>query len=252
MLIAGLMITARANDMVLLFLGLELVSIPTYVLLYLGRRGSQAQEATAKYFLSEHSFFGFAAVRSELSLRSKRIDRAKQSCKDASRDDIHRHNDDQAGNAASHRGLGFRLTAVPFHFYAPDVYQGVGHANAGLLSTMPKVAGLLALIRVVAVNMPSLELQELGWKVLLAVSLLTMTLGNIVALWQKNLRRMFAYPSIAHGGYLLIGVTVGLFQSSLADTSCRSEWSGFLAILRWCLHIRHHRNLCGPFNIRWK
>ena len=105
-------------------------------------------------------------------------------------------------------GMGFRMTAVPFHFYAPDVYQGTSNTNAGLLATLPKVAGLLVLVRLVFASMPGME--SLGWKVALVLAVLTMTLGNVLALWQDNIRRLLAYSSIAHGGYILIGLSVGL------------------------------------------
>ncbi len=218
MLLAGLMICARANDLVLLFAGLELVSIPTYVLLYIGRRGAQAQEATTKYFYlsilsSGLLLYGFSFIYGATGSTSLTLIGSKM---------LASTKPDSATNLTSLAGLGmllvvaglgFRLAAVPFHFYAPDVYQGTSQANAGLLSTMPKVAGLLVLIRIVAVNLPGIE--DLSWKVLLAISLVTMTLGNILALWQNNVRRLFAYSSIAHGGYLLIGVAVGVYQQQL-------------------------------------
>ena len=91
-------------------------------------------------------------------------------------------------------GLGFRLTAVPFHFYAPDVYQGTTNPNAGLLAVVPKIAAVAALVRVVAVAMPGVE--RLGWQVSLALALVTMTVGNLLALQQRNVRRMLAYSSI--------------------------------------------------------
>ena len=104
-------------------------------------------------------------------------------------------------------GLGFRLTAVPFHFYAPDVYQGTTNPNAGLLAVVPKVAALVALARIAFVAMPGLE--RLGWQLSLTLALVTMTLGNLLALWQNNVRRLMAYSSIAHAGYMLIGLAVG-------------------------------------------
>ena len=112
-------------------------------------------------------------------------------------------------------GLGFRITLVPFHFYAPDVYQGTSHLNAGVLAVVPKIAGLTALVRIVVAGLagPEQSLHELagfGWEVALTLSLVTMTLGNLVALWQQNIRRLLAYSSIAHAGYMLIGVAVGL------------------------------------------
>ena len=105
-------------------------------------------------------------------------------------------------------GLCFRVTAVPFHFYAPDVYQGTIQANAALLSVLPKAAGLLALVRLIVLGMP--EMGPFAWKIFLALSVLTMTLGNVLALWQENVRRLFAYSSIANAGYMLIGLAVGL------------------------------------------
>lgn len=218
MLLAGLMICARANDLVLIFAGLELVSIPTYVLLYLGRRGAQAQEATTKYFYlsilsSGLLLYGFSFIYGATGSTSLTLIGSTMLASTKPESATTLTSLAGLGMLLVVAGLGFRLAAVPFHFYAPDVYQGTSQANAGLLSTMPKVAGLLVLIRLVAVNLPGIE--DLSWKVLLAISLVTMTLGNILALWQNNIRRLFAYSSIAHAGYLLIGVAVGIYQQQL-------------------------------------
>ncbi len=212
LILAGLMLVATGFDLVLIFLGLELVSIPTYVVLYVGRRDAHGQEAAAKYFFlsvlsSALLLYGFSFLYG--------LGGSTQL------DEIARHLRGPAGADVGvvaklapvallliFAGLGFRLTAAPFHFYAPDVYQGTSNLNAGLLSTLPKIAGLLALIRVVVFAMPGQE--ELAWRVALVMSVLTMTLGNVLALWQDNVRRLLAYSSIAHGGYLLIGVAVGL------------------------------------------
>ncbi|MCA9211395.1 MAG: NADH-quinone oxidoreductase subunit N, partial [Planctomycetales bacterium] len=105
-------------------------------------------------------------------------------------------------------GLGFRLAAVPFHFYAPDVYQGTTNANAGLLTVAPKIVGIVGIIRLIVATMPLSA--HLGWQLVIVLSILTMTIGNVAALWQKNLRRLMAYSSIAHAGYMLIGLTVAL------------------------------------------
>jgi NADH-quinone oxidoreductase subunit N len=108
------------------------------------------------------------------------------------------------------------------------VYQGTSHPNAGLLSTLPKIAGLLVLVRVALAAMPGHDLQELGWQVALVLSVLTMTLGNVVALWQDNIRRLLAYSSIAHGGYMLIGVAVGFarWQSGSAPDDAKIDGVG--------------------------
>jgi NADH-quinone oxidoreductase subunit N len=116
-------------------------------------------------------------------------------------------------------GLCFRVTAVPFHFYAPDVYQGTIQANAALLSVLPKAAGLVALVRLVVIGMP--EIGPYAWKIFLVISIVTMTLGNVLALWQENVRRLFAYSSIANAGYMLIGLAVGL-----ASGTASGFWDG--------------------------
>ncbi len=112
-------------------------------------------------------------------------------------------------------GLCFRITAVPFHFYAPDVFQGTTAANAALLSYIPKIVGFMALLRLIPLTTGAME----GWQswvpehsaqLLLAVlAVATMFVGNLMALRQKHLYRLMAYSSIAHAGYMLIGLTVG-------------------------------------------
>jgi len=218
LIIAGLMLVAVAKDLVLVFVGLELVSIPTYVILYLGRGGSSAQEATTKYFFlsllsSALLLYGFSflygvAGSTELTAASRAL---LAPAADGPRLVIFA----KIALVLVFAGLGFRITLVPFHFYAPDVYQGTSHLNAGLLAVVPKIAGLTALVRIVVAGLagPEQSLHELagfGWQVALTLSLVTMTLGNLVALWQQNIRRLLAYSSIAHAGYMLIGVAVGL------------------------------------------
>jgi NADH-quinone oxidoreductase subunit N len=233
LIIAGLMLVATGYDLVLLFLGLELVSIPTYIVLYLGRRDASGQEATAKYFFlsilsSALLLYGFSFLYGLAG--STRLDHLH-----AQLSSLPHLSDATAAMYLKlaplamllvFAGLGFRMTAVPFHFYAPDVYQGTNHPNAGLLSTLPKIAGLLALVRIVVASMPGAELQGLGWRIALVMSVLTMTLGNVLALWQDNIRRLLAYSSIAHGGYMLIGVAVGLATAASGEPSVSPEING--------------------------
>jgi NADH-quinone oxidoreductase subunit N len=110
-------------------------------------------------------------------------------------------------------GLGFRITAVPFHYYAPDVYQGAPTGVAALLALVPKVAGFTALLKLLGLiaggragNGLALgdQVPVLFWIIAVA----TMTLGNVLALLQKNLKRLLAYSSVAHAGYMLIGIAV--------------------------------------------
>src|ERR1700682_4736590 len=121
-------------------------------------------------------------------------------------------------------GVVFRMTAVPFHYYAPDVYQGAPTGGAAFLAFLPKVAGFTALLRVLGLvwsghgaGGPALGDQApiLFW-ILAAV---TMTLGNVLALLQSNLKRLLAYSSVAHAGYMLIGVAVACSPSSSGPTA---------------------------------
>ncbi|HEX4147683.1 MAG TPA: proton-conducting transporter membrane subunit, partial [Pirellulales bacterium] len=220
--LAGVMLVGSARDLVLLFLGLELLSIPTYVLLYLGRRDAASQESAVKYFFlsilsSALLLYGFSFLYGVAGSTDLAVART-----------IFSAPADQQGHwrllaeislALIFAGLGFRIAAVPFHFYAPDVYQGTTNANAGLLAVFPKIVGFVALVRLLVVAMPGME--DFGWRVALVLAILTMTLGNVLALWQDNLRRLFAYSSIAHAGYMLIGLAAG-FAAMRAQQSANS------------------------------
>jgi len=217
-IVAGLGLTAAANDLVTLFLSLELVSIPTYVLLYLPRSDSAAQEAAMKYFLlsifsSALLLFGFSYLyglggTTNLTALGESLGGLNPAF--------------LPGIAVVAlmmvvAGLGFRITAVPFHFYAPDVYQGTATANAALLAFVPKVAGFAALLRVLGfVTHAALPLESSGLLLgerntvllLWIMAAVTMSLGNVLALLQDNLKRILAYSSVAHAGYMLIGLAV--------------------------------------------
>ena len=107
-------------------------------------------------------------------------------------------------------GVGFKITAAPFHFYAPDVYQGTSPAVAGLISTLPKAAGLAALLRLIGAGESALApFGGVEWSLLWILAVATMTLGNLLALWQNNLHRLLAYSGIAQGGYMLAAVSTG-------------------------------------------
>jgi NADH-quinone oxidoreductase subunit N len=227
LIVAGLMLVASAASLVLLFVGLELISIPTYILLTLGRRDPASQEAAAKYFylsvlssgilLYGLSFlYGASGTMQLLGFRSLPASPTGFELLG------------QVAMVLVVAGLCFRITAVPFHFYAPDVYQGTIQANAALLSVLPKAAGLLALVRLVAQNMPETGPHAHAWKIFLVLSVLTMTLGNVLALWQENVRRLFAYSSIANAGYMLIGLAVGLAPRTQSDAASAAGglWDG--------------------------
>jgi NADH-quinone oxidoreductase subunit N len=211
MIQAGAMLVTASNDAVFLFVGLELVSIPTYLLLYLSRRTSTTQEAATKYFyLSVFAsglllygltfLYGLAGVANfkTLALLAR---------------DLPSFPNFTIGLVAVvfiMAGLCFRAAAVPLHFYAPDVYQGSPAAIAALLAWVPKAIGFIALVRVLTsifnvkdtMDLLASKAIILTWIIAAA----TMTLGNAVALLQKDLKRLLAYSSIAHAGYLMVGV----------------------------------------------
>ena len=235
-LLAGLSLAAVADDLVLLFVGLELVSIPTYILLALKRTDAHGQEASLKYFflsLVASSLFLYAAVclygiggSTNLAVIGARL----------------RSTADPVVSMATvllpvaigmtMAGAAFRLAAAPMHFYAPDVYEGTSPSNAALLSTLPKVAGIVVLVRVLALAILPADAEQsavggaaaahlsLFWPLAAILAAVTMTVGNVMALLQRNLRRLLACSSIAHAGYLLVGIaTAAAAASAQADSS---------------------------------
>lgn len=222
-LVTGCSVVGVSNDLVVLFLGLELISIPTYVLLYLhGKKEFAAESAMKYFFLSIFSsgllLLGFSYLygivgTTNISAISDALSNGYR-FKPAS--DI----DNSSGFLflipllAILAGLGFKVSMVPFHFYAPDVYQGTTYRMCALLATVSKIAGFAAIIRIFGFALAqgalpgaskSLDnIYVLFW-ILAAV---TMTIGTILGLLQRNLRRILAYSSISHSGYILAGIAV--------------------------------------------
>jgi NADH-quinone oxidoreductase subunit N len=222
LIVAGAMLLALASDLVLFFVALELISIPTYVILYLGRGENLLESGTKYFFLSLLSsallLYGFSFLYGAAG--STNLGEIRRALAAAGPELTGATAFAPLALVLIFAGLAFRLAAVPFHFYAPDVYQGTTNRNAGLLATVPKIAGLVVVVRILLVAMPGLE--RLGWQLCLCVAIVTMTLGNLLALWQGNVRRLLAYSSIAHAGYMLIGLAVGFAVAGGAG-----EASGF-------------------------
>jgi len=249
---AGMCFTAGANELVVLFLALELISIPTYVLLYLvgtrtatpgvdksgGGMEKTAQEAALKYFLlsvfsSGLLLFGFSYLYGLTGTTNLRgitdaltIANEYKEAGDTVTKSVPRPVPGMLVVAVFMvvAGLGFKITAVPFHYYAADVYQGTTTSSAALLAFVPKVAGFVALLRVFgflsfSAGIPGVDArgpvspQQLSL-LLWILAAVTMTTGNVLALWQDNLKRLLAYSSVAHAGYMLIGLAVGPFIST--------------------------------------
>lgn len=221
-ILAGVNFVALSNDLVGVFLGLELVSIPTYILLFLARRDWMSNEATIKYFLlsifsSAFVLYGLSWVFGIVGTTNLTAITEKISAASATTDlGMFR-----LAMVLIIAGLSFRLTAVPFHFYAPDVFQGVTPSSAAMLSFVPKVVGFTAMLRLLPVCFGVAGFTD--WMpvgavrvVLMVLAILTMFIGNLLALRQTSLMRLMAYSSIAHAGYMLVGLTVG---NSSAGTS---------------------------------
>ena len=231
MIHAGAMLVASANELVFLFVGLELVSIPTYLLLYLSRRTASTQEAATKYFfLSIFSsgllLFGLAYLYGMTGISNLKA----LSFLAGTRPGIGTIPNVQFGLIALvfiMAGLGFRVAAVPFHFYAPDVYEGSPAILAALLAWVPKGLGFVAILRTlgcfIAATGPESPINEKAALFAAILAVVTMTLGNTVALTQNNLKRLLAYSSIAHAGYLLIGVAVVFRNGSNGGVTLGAE-----------------------------
>lgn len=229
LIVAGTSLTGAANDLIVMFLALELVSIPTYIILYLPKHDSASQEAALKYFLlsvfsSGLVLFGFSylyglAGTTNLGALFDTLRRASTTRELPARD----------LPAIAHiavimvvAGFGFRITAAPFHFYAPDVYQGAPTVGAALLAVVPKIAGFAALLRVLGfVTAPGIPLgtglvgMDLSTQtpvVFWFLAVITMFLGNVLALWQDNLKRLLAYSSVAHAGYMLVALAIAPYH----------------------------------------
>jgi NADH-quinone oxidoreductase subunit N len=226
--IAGTMLSCVAGDLVLLFVALELISIPTYALLYLGRRDQACQESAAKYFFlsvlaSAILLYGFSFLYGAAGTTDLAAVRAALESKNSLPPGFSTFA--KLAVALIFAGLCFKIAAVPFHFYAPDVYQGTTHPNAALLSALPKLAGFWAMTRILVITMP--KATPHAWQLVLVAAVLTMTLGNTLAFWQTDLRRLLAYSSIAQAGYVLLALAAAMV-SSPGDSA--AAWNGIDAL----------------------
>jgi NADH-quinone oxidoreductase subunit N len=211
---AGMMLLAAARDLMIVFLGIELMSIAVYVLAGLDRRSSRAGEAALKYFLlgafsTGFLLYGIALVFGATgSTNIADIGAAVLGRGLATNPML------LAGVALLIVGFGFKVAAAPFHMWAPDVYEGAPTPMTAFMAAAVKAAAFAVFLRVWMEAFPYLNA---AWhKPLWYVAVLTMVVGNVVALAQKNIKRMLAYSSIAHAGYLLVAVVVSNFEGASA------------------------------------
>ena len=212
--VGGMLVFPAANDLLTMFVALEVLSLPLYLLCGLARhRRLLSQEAAVKYFLlgafsSAFFLYGVALLygaTDTLSLPGIAKALAAE----------HNHSLALIGVALLSVGLLFKVGAVPFHSWIPDVYQGAPTPITGFMAAATKVAAFGALLRVVYVVLPPLHDQ---WRpVLWGISILTIAVGTVTAVTQTDVKRMLAYSSIAHVGFLLTGV-IASNQAGLAAT----------------------------------
>ena len=202
----GMMLMASAGDLIMIFLGLEIMSIALYVLAGFFRNRLEAGEASLKYFLlgafaSGFLLYGIALVYGATGATN--LDRIGAAVAGgAARDPLL-----VIGFGLLLVGFGFKIAAVPFHMWAADVYQGAPTSVTAFIATGSKAAAFAALVRVLLSALPG---APIDWAPLVWVlAALSMTIGNVVAIAQQDLKRMLAYSSIAHSGYMLIGVVAG-------------------------------------------
>jgi NADH-quinone oxidoreductase subunit N len=200
----GMMIMASAGDLIVLYLGLELMALSTYVLAGFIRHNIRSNEAALKYFL-------LGAFSSAFLLYGVSIIYGLTGTTDIKAISLFISEKGLAGNPSLLLSVmfftvafGFKIAAAPFHMWAPDVYEGAPTSVTAFMSVGPKAAGFAVLGRVFMVAFASITVDWAA--ILIPISILTMGVGNIVALSQTNIKRMLAYSSIAHAGYALLGI----------------------------------------------
>jgi len=225
----GMMLMASGNDLVIIFLGLEILSIATYVMAGFRRTDIRSNESSLKYFIlgsfsSAFLLYGIALIYGATSIAEpgpggslNRIVAGTTNIAEIAT----RINQAQypallyAGAAMMLVGFGFKIATAPFHIWTPDVYEGAPTPVTAFMAAGPKAAGFASFIRVFVFGLPFVvsassasggNLHQLWVGALAVMAGLTMILGNVVAIVQDNVKRMLAYSSIAHAGYALVGV----------------------------------------------
>ncbi len=209
----GMCFMASANELIMIFIGLEITSISTYVLAGFRRNDLKSNEAAVKYFLLGSFATGFLLYGIALIFGATHTTHLVKIAKAVLLDPVDRRLV-LAGAGLMLVGFGFKVAAAPFHIWTPDVYEGAPIPVTGWMSVGPKAAGFAAFLRIFYVALPSLHVKWF-W-VLWASAVLTMIIGNTAAMLQSNIKRMLAYSSIAHAGYILVAF------ATLSDTGIAS------------------------------
>jgi NADH-quinone oxidoreductase subunit N len=226
----GGIVMSSANDLIVLFLGLEALSLALFVLAASARRRTESQESGIKYFVLggfSSAFFLYGIALLYGGTGSTNISEIVASFQGT----VTTGGDDAlvlAGIALLLVGLGFKVAAVPFHVWAPDVYQGSPTPVMAFMSSVGKAAAFAAMLRVLVVALP---FHRDDWRpVIWVLAALSLLIGSSLAVVQTNVKRMLAYSSISHAGFLLVGVEAAGHRAGEADPG-----SGVSAVLIYLL-----------------
>ncbi|MEM7128566.1 MAG: NADH-quinone oxidoreductase subunit N [Chloroflexota bacterium] len=207
----GMMMMGKATDLITVFLALEIFSLSLYILSGINRESPRSSESAMKYFLLgafASSFFVYGAALIYGATGSTQYHAIAEALANSGGESSLM----LPGMALLLVGFGFKVSMVPFHMWTPDVYQGAPTPVTAFMSVGTKAAAFAAFIRIVIVALPSQQ-PTLGWAIA-GFAVVTMTLGNFAALRQTSLKRMLAYSSIAHAGYVLVGMAPGTLESA--------------------------------------
>ena len=200
--VLGMLIMLSSNDLLLLYVSIELQSLSLYVLVALNRDSLKSSEAALKYFI-------LGSIASAIILYGVSITYSitgSTNYNEISNFAFNKNNFllSSFGLILILSGLAFKLSAAPFHMWTPDVYEGAPSSVTTILITLPKIVVLVALINLL--NKPFLYFENLWQQIFITITILSIAIGSIAALRQDNIKRLFAYGTIANIGYVLIGV----------------------------------------------
>jgi len=203
----GMIIMSASNDLITIFLGLELMSLALYVLVGFQRNRLDSNEAAMKYFLLGAFATGFLLYGIALLYGATGTTNLNRMAAFLGQSPLLDNPLLLTGSLLLLVGFAFKVAAVPFHMWTPDAYEGAPTTVTGYMSVGAKAAGFAALLRVTLLALADLQAD---WKPILSMlAILSMTVGNVTALLQNNLKRMLAYSSIAHAGYVLVALVAG-------------------------------------------
>jgi NADH-quinone oxidoreductase subunit N len=204
---AGAMLMAVSAGTIMLFLGLEIMSISLYVMAAFHRRRAESGEAGLKYFLLGSFSSAIFLYGAALSYGATGTTQFNEMAQFLGTNVLTNDGVLLAGMVLLVVGLGFKVAAVPFHFWSPDVYQGSPTPFTGYMASVAKAAGFAGLLRVLLEGFSS---QQANWRPLIwVIAVLTLLVGSVLAIVQRDIKRMLAYSSISQAGYVLIGVQAG-------------------------------------------